>query len=75
MESLDEQMMAFAGALESAGNGSAAEELRAYAAQIREVARGANRERHLADTLQSLAFAAEAAVTVVQEHTLPPMLA
>ncbi|MGW6571648.1 hypothetical protein ACWGAN_05660 [Streptomyces sp. NPDC054945] len=73
MESLDEQVMAFADALESAGNGSATEELRSYAAEIREVGRGATRERHLGDTLQSLAYAAEAAAKVVQDHTVPPM--
>ncbi|MFF1776974.1 hypothetical protein [Streptomyces virginiae] len=73
MESLDEQVMAFADALESAGNGSAAEELRSYAATICEVPRGTTRERHLGDTLLSLAYAAEAAAKVVQDHTVPHM--
>lgn len=71
MTSLDEQVMAFADALEKAGNISAAEELRSSAAYIREAVRG-NGGPHLADALQAVADSAEAAADVVRDHTVPP---
>lgn len=69
MESLDEQIMTFAASLEVAGNGDAADELRSYAATIRETWRGTHAGPTLADTLESLADAASEATRIIQEHT------
>ncbi|MFE0101188.1 hypothetical protein [Streptomyces sp. NPDC059009] len=73
MTSLDGQVMAFADALENAGNTEAAEELRSYAASIREAVRGADFYPRLADALQAVADSAEAAADVVRDHTVPPL--
>ncbi|MGW0682894.1 hypothetical protein ACWD2L_05970 [Streptomyces sp. NPDC002754] len=72
MESLDAQIMAFADALASVGSSDDADALRAYAATIREVVRGAHSEGSLGETLQGFADAADAAAKVVQDHTPPP---